>query len=163
MDDIMSVVGDLIKAIGDWKTVGAIASLGAIVMVLVRLSKTSLGGKLLGYHTLAKPIFAAVSGGLLAMLASLGSGQPWSGVLLSALGGVISGLVASGAHEAASFANPSVAASRAAGEAMRRQIDNLDAAQVAPKVKELKEALDSVRSIKDQKARMRALAEYLSK
>lgn len=158
-----SIVGDLINAISDAKTVGAIATLAAIVTLIVKLGNTSLGTKLLGGKPWAKPLFAALTGAVLAALAAAASGQAWWQCLLAAVGGAAAGMTASGAHEVAAHSSALSAAGRDAGTAIRQHLEAMDEANVKPRIDELKAALDAAADIKDQKARLRAIANFLGK
>lgn len=156
-----SIVGDFINAISDAKTVGAIATLAAIVTLLVKLGNTSLGAKVLGGKAWAKPVFAASTGAVLAGLAAAAAGQAWWQCLLAAVGGAAAGMTASGAHEVAAHSSALSAAGRDAGSAIRRQLESIDEKNVKPKMAQIKAALDAAAKIEDPKARLRAIASFL--
>lgn len=100
---MLPILSEAVKAISQWKVAGAIASLAVIVGLLVQLSKSSVGQKLLALCKLdgprRRPWVAAILGAMAASLSALATHAPWLAVLAAAVTGGLAGWSATGANE----------------------------------------------------------------
>lgn len=112
MNDLLPILEEAAKAISNWKVAGALASLAVLVGLLVRLSKSGIGQKLLKLVRLdgptRRPWVAAILGGLTAALSAAAAKMPWLAVGAAAVTGGLAGWSATGANES----RPSSSANR---------------------------------------------------
>lgn len=163
MEDVLDILGSVVKIAGDAKTMGALAALTAFVFALVRFSKTGMGQRLLDKislrHKWLRPIIAAALGFLSGALGALAVKAPWMTVLLSGLGGMGLGFAATGAHEAAVALSSSERERRAAAGAIESALMAEDD-KVKERVEAVKTKLDEAAALTDKKARLKAMAAW---
>lgn len=163
MEDIIQ---QLSQVVTDWKTMGVLAGLLALIKVVIDLTKLASSptapkwvSKAFGWLKPAwRPWFATGLGFVAVALAAKLEGKTWVEALMSGLLGGVLGLGASGAHEAIGSLKPTERAKKEAAAAVADALDGPEA-EVKAKVATMKADLDKVAALPDKKARLKALAD----
>lgn len=163
MEDIIQ---QLSQVVTDWKTLGALAGLLALIKVVTDLTKLAATPEAPKWLVKAfswlkpawRPWFATGLGFLAVALAAKLEGRTWVEALMAGLLGGVLGLGASGAHEAIGALKPTERAKKEASAAVAHALDGPEA-EVKAKVEAMKADLDKVAALPDKRARLKALAD----
>lgn len=154
--DPLAVVQQLLGILGTWHSAGLVASLIAVVNMLVNLTKLPAFDKLVGDRPAIRPMIAVVSGALLAGLGAAASGVALPGALLA---GLLAGLGSAGLHElVVALSDAPKQAARQAGDAIAEGLKKGDAAAKA-QWEAQKAHIDEAFKLADEAARLKALAD----
>ncbi len=163
MEDILKAIPQALAILGQWKVLGALGVLAALVSLTVTLAKTSLGQAILSKvslkHKWLRPVLAAALGFLAAACTALASHEPWLQVLSEGLAGLMSGLVGIGGYEFLKALSPRGRQERAAAAAVSHALTGKPE-EVAAKVETYVAELHRARALPDKRARMAAVAAW---
>jgi len=163
MESMLDIINSGIGIATNAKAWGAIATLAAVIKLLMDFSKTLVGQKLLeklsAHHKWLRPLVASALGFLAGALGALAMHKPWATILMAGLGGVGAAFAGIGAHEVVSTATAAGRERRAASAAVEHALSAGDD-KVKEHVESLKAELDKAAAMPDRKARLAALAAW---
>jgi hypothetical protein len=151
-DSIAALTEGAKKVVTDWRTLGTIAGLAALVGFLTQLTKVPVFAAFV--PVTVRPWVAAGLGALVGFLDGVRSGGGWIGALIS---GVIAGAGAIGLSQLASTMTPGGRAKKEAAAAVAQALEG-PTAEARAHVEVLKARLDEVAAQPDQTSRLQALA-----
>lgn len=110
--EVVSLIGEMFQATGQWKALGWVAALAAVLRVLIKLTNTRVFDNLVGSRPWIKPAISSVLGVLIGIFGTLATGVSLPSAILA---GLLAGLSSTGIHEVMSMFNKAKQAERAAG------------------------------------------------